>query len=814
MPGRLLSDAFRDLRHTARTLARSAVPSVAAILALGLGLGATTTVFSVVEGVLLSPLPYPEPERLVVLWEAQQERGLSERRVAPAEVVDLRNSKIFESVCAWAPAKLALTGSGEPLEVHALRVTPNFFATLGIQVAEGRGFRDEEATPGRSDVVILSDGLWRQRFGADPAVLGKTMTLDGRPFEVIGVASKRVGPFSRGDFWIPLALDTWQSRVARFLHVIARLPKGRSFEAARAGIQRLSAALASEHPETDRGWSLRIVGAKDQLVSEARPTLWVLFAAVVLVLGIACANVATLLLARGVARSRELAIRKTLGAGRGALARLVVLEAISLAVVSGALGVLLAAWGVKIVLALAPRELPGLENVSVHLGTVAFAVAAAVLAGLLSAVWPALQSWRIEVRAALQPVPSGSGGRGWRAASFGRLVSVQIALALLLLVGTGLMLESFLRLQHVDLGFAPRGLVAAPLTLPRNAYGRGADIAGFYQRVLDRLGRNPAVAARAATSKLPLSGETASFRFAIEGEPPRPSAEQPTADYEVVSPGYFRTMHIPLVLGRNLAEAWSPGAPGILVINRAMARRYWPEQPFGPDHPGAEGPVGKRISVEGPSGPWLTIVGIVEDVRRNGPAASAAPAFYAPFGQDPWPSMTVVVRGASEQADLGAAIKDAVWASDPDLPVPQIFKVEDRLSELVARPRFLLVLLTVFGIAAVLLASVGLYGVMAYTVGLKRSEIAIRMSLGAERRAVIRGVLADAMKLVAVGIGVGLVASLATTRLLKSLLFGVGGTEPVVFGAVAVLLAATALVATALPAIRASHVNPAEILKG
>lgn len=813
MPGRL-SGAFRDLRHTARALARSPVPSVAAVLALALGLGATSTVWSVVEGVLLSPLPYPEPERLVVLWEARRDRGLSESSVAPARVVDLRKSEIFESVSAWAPARLALTGDGEPLEVQALRVTPSFFQTLGVPIARGRGFRDEEATPGRSGVVILGDGLWRRRFGADPGVLGKTITLDGQPFAVIGVASKRVGPFARGDLWIPLALDSWRSRVARFLHVVARLPPRRSFEAARAGVERLGAALVSEHPETDRGWSLRIVGAKDQLVAEARPTVWVLFAAVVLVLGIACANVTTLLLARGVARSRELAIRKTLGAGRGALARLVVLEAICLAGVGGALGVLLATWGVRIVLALAPRKLPGLDHVAVDLGTVAFALAATLLAGLLSAAWPALQSWRTEVRSALQPVPSGSGGRGGRAASFGRLVSVQIALALLLLVGTGLMLESFLALQRVDLGFAPRGVVAAPLTLPRAAFPSGVEIAGFYRGVLDRLGRNPAVAARAATSKLPLSGETASFRFAIEGEPPRPSAEQPTADYEVVSPGYFRTMRIPLLVGRDMAQAGSPGAPGVVVVNRAMARRYWPDLPFGPDRPGAAGPVGRRISLEGPDGPWLTIVGVVGDVRRDGPAASAEPAFYAPFEQDPWPSMTLVVRGAGGPAGLGAAIQDAVWANDPDLPVPQVFPVEDRLAERVARPRFLLALLTVFGIAAVILASVGLYGVMGYTVGLKRSEIAIRMSLGAERRAVVRGVLADAMKLAAAGIGAGLVASLAATRWLEGLLFGVRGTDPVVFAAVAAALAGAAVAAAALPALRASRVDPAEILKG
>ncbi len=541
--------------------------------------------------------------------------------------------------------------------------------------------------------------------------------------------------------------------------------------------------------------------------------MWVLFAAVVLVLGVACANVATLLLARGVARSRELAIRKTLGASRGALARVAVLEAICLAAVGGALGVLLASWGIKIVLALAPQELPGIENVSVDLGTVAFAVVAAILAGLSSAAWFALRSWRSEVQGALQPVPSGAGGRERRAVTFGRLASAQIALALLLLVGTGLLLESFIRLQRVDLGFTPRGLVAAPLTLPRNAYSRGSDIAGFYQGVLDRLGQNPAVAAEAATSELPLSGQTANFRFVIAGEPLRPSAEQPTADYEVVSPGYLRTMRIPLVVGRDLTEAGSPGASGVVVVNRAMARRYWPDLPFGPDHPRATGPVGKRISVEGPDGPWLTIVGVAEDVRRNGPASGAEPAFYAPFGQDPWPSMTVVVRGAVGRADLGAAIRAAVWANDPDLPVPQVFPVEDRLAQLVARPRFLLVLLTVFGIVAMILASVGLYGVMAYTVGLKRPEIAIRMSLGAERGAVVRGVLADAMKLAAVGIGAGLAASLAAARLLQSVLFDVGSTDPVVFAAVPALLAATTLLAAALPANRASPVDPAEILK-
>ena len=807
-----MAGLLHDVRSVARSLARHPLGTLAAVLALAIGLGTTITVFSVLRGVLFVPLPYAHPESLVVLWETNQERGWGEERMAPAKLEALRASGLFEEVSASAPADVALTGAGDPLQVHVQRVLPDFFRTLGISTPRGRFFDPSEVVPGADHVVVLSDALWHRRFGADPKVLGATVHLDREPYRVIGVARENVGPYAEADLWIPLALTNWHSRVARFLQVIGRLPPATKVDTVRPELEALSASLDRQYPDTDRGWSLRVAGARDQLVAEAKPALWTLFAAVVLVLFIACANVATLLLARGAARQQELAVRQALGAGRGHLARLVVLEALWFAVLGGVLGLLLAAGAVQSVVSVVPARFPGIGRISVDGGIVLFALATAGIAALLTALWPAVRSWGTEVRTALQgTMTSGLGASGERGTRFagGRLVVGQIAVACVLLVGAGLMIESLANLQRTRLGFDPAGLVAAPLSLPWSAYDSRKAITSFHRDLLDRLEQHPALRESATTSRLPLSGEPSQFRFLIEGDTRRTTAEQPTGDYQVVSPRYFQVMRIPLLAGRAFD---GKEETGVVVVNQATARRYWPERPFDPRNPSATGPLGERISIEGPDGPWLTVVGVVGDVRRRGPERPPEPAFYAPFDQDPGPWMTVVARSRAGDAVPVDVIRQMVWSVDPDLPVPEVFRLEDRYAELLQRPRFILGLLTAFGVIALALATVGLYGTVAYTTGLRTREIAIRLSLGADRESVVRQVVRCALGPALLGAGLGLVASLALTALLQSLLYGVHGASIAVLAAVLLLIVATSLAAAAFPAIRSSKVDPAGIL--
>jgi len=779
-----------------------------ALLALALGIGANSAIFSVVNSVLLRPLPYRDPQRLIMIWENYQQRGGPEREWAsPADFRDFRDqTQSFEHIAAllgWGPT---LTGQDEPEDLQGAAVSHDSFAMLGVEPALGRSFQPDDDQPGADRVVVLSHQLWQRRFSADPSIIGRNVTLSGESYTVIGVMPRGLSfpILNNTEVWRTisplLAANSGCQRGCVILRVMAKLKPEVTIDAARAEMSGLTQQIAERYPDTNKGVGSTLVPLHEQLVGDVRPAMLLLLGAVGLVLLIACANVANLLLARAAAREKEVAIRAALGAGRARLVRQHLTESLVLAVIGGALGLLIAFWMVDLLVSFAPKGTPRLDEIAIDRSILAFTFGIAVLTGLTFGLAPALLSSRTNFNSALK-----EGGRDTSATSRGArlrsaLVVSEVALALMLLVGAGLLIKSFVNLQRVDPGFNPKSALRVDVTLPRTRYPERNQSAAFYKQLLERVAALPGVQSAGAVSSLPLSGGGTDSDFAIEGRPPAEPGHPQVAWYSSVTPDYFRAMGIRLLRGREFTEADNAAAPKVVLISESMARRYFPD----------EDPLGKRL-VFGKDA--REIVGIISDVKFFGLNLDARPSMYFPHQQNPARGLSLVVRTQGNPLTLAAAIRGQVSALDRDLAVSSVMTLEELVGTSLAEPRFVLLLLGAFAAVAMLLSAIGVYGVVSYSVTQRSHEIGVRMALGAQMSDVLKLVAGQGMSLVLGGVGLGLIAAFALSRVMESLLFGVSATDVTTFAATSLILAGVALGACFVPARRATRVDPMESLR-
>jgi len=795
---------LKDLHYAARILRRSPGFTITAILTLGLGIGANTAIFSVVNATLLRPLPFPHPERIVAIQNQYKALGLDSASASVADYVDYRQQRhLFSEVAAIDTNDVNLTGVDRPERLQCGEATSGLFNVLGVQPVLGRVFTYDEDQPGRNQVVVLTTDLWKRRFGGDPAIIGRTIHLNDKPYTVVGIVPSILRWFAPLDAWIPTGFTPQDMAPARrgdqFLFVLARR--------ARAGMAAFGHTLAKRFPDNyppSSGWAIRVDSLNELLVGDVRGGLIVLLAAVGFVLLIACANVANLLLSRAAARTRELSIRAALGAARWRIARQLLTESVLLGVAGGAAGLLFGAWGMGLLVNYGPQQLPRLDEVTLDGRVLAFTAAIAILTGILFGLAPVVQLAAGNLHDMLKSGARGSSGGVRRQRTRSVLVVCEVALSLVLLVGAGLLLRSFNRLERVDPGFRTHHVLTFSVSLPPAGYATLSRTSGFFHALLDRVASLPGVTAAGAVNPLPFSGNNSSGSFLIEGVNVPAGATAPHADQRVVSPDYFKAMGIPLRRGRLLTDADREGAPLAVVIDDACARQYWKGQD----------PIGRHLRLTGASSPWATVVGIAGHVRHNAlDDQSRKATFYWSYLQKPAQSLAFVVHTANDPRPLANAVESAVSSLDKDVPVFDVKTMDQRVSASLANRRFAAWLLTVFSSIAMLLAAVGLYGVMTQTVLQRSREIGVRMALGAQARDVLRMVLRQGAVLIAVGVAAGSLAALLLTSLMKSLLFGVSPADPLTFLGVAVLLIAVALIATYLPARRATRIDPVTTLR-
>jgi predicted permease len=800
---------LQDLRYAARALRASPGFTLVAALTLALGVGANTAIFSVVNGVLLQPLPFPDPDRLARIFTVDG----GPAPMSPRDFEDMREQNhTFGRMAAYDPYDRTLTGAGEPARLPAADVSFGFFETLGVSPLLGRTFREEESRPDRSSVVMLSHALWRQRFGGDAQIVGRTITVDGRGYAVVGVMPPAFDYPAGRQLWTPIPEDMdfkdEANRRAEYLGVIGRLRPDATLEGAGADLSTIAARLAREHVDKNTGVGASVAGLGDHLVKDVRVPLLVLLGAVGFVLLVACANVANLLLVRASTRASELAVRAALGAGRGRLLRQLLTESLLLGVVGGAAGLLFAVWGSEALVRMAPPGIPRLEGVGVDAPVVAFALGAAILTALLFGAVPALQATRPGLVQALKAGGRGALGARHGARTRGLLVVGETALAVVLLVGAGLLLKSFVRLLDVDPGFRSASRLTFRLQLPEASYPEDAPKEVFTSTLLDRLRALPGVTSAGAVTGLPLSGSNMIISFDVEGRPSAAPGEGDAMQVRIATPDYFRTLDIPLRRGRMFTDADRGGAAPVVLLSETAVRRFFP----------GEDPLGKRIDLGWTRGhdgrkEGGEVVGIVGGVKQEGLADPLEPELYLPYAQTPVGPLSVVLRAEGDPRSLAGAVAREVRALDPNLPVADVKTLDEVVSQAVARPRFYLSLLALFAAAGLALAAIGIFGVLSYTVAQRRREIGIRIALGAQPAAVLRNVMAGALRLAAGGLVLGVAGALALSRAIRGLLFDVSAADPATFLAVAVTLGAAAALASWLPARSATRVDPASALR-
>jgi putative ABC transport system permease protein len=795
-----------DLKFALRQLLKSPGFTFVAVFTLALGIGACTAIFSVINGVLLRPLDYPEAERLMVLKETQLP-DFSQFSVSPPNFLDWEKQlKSFERMAAYNGTSLNLTGDGEPQRLVGVKATAHYFDVYRIKPVLGRTFLSEEDAPGKEKVVVLSHPLWQRLFGGAENVIGRPLQLNGEPYTIIGVAPAGFGAAANTDAWVPMAFPADETagdnRGAHYINVIARLKAGVTPAQADAELKVLAAQLAKQYPDSNKGWGAFAVRLLDYTVRDVRAVLYTLLGAVGCVLLIACANIANLLLARASARHREISIRAALGAGRGRLMRQLLTESVLLAVVGGTLGILFAKWGLDALLALAPASLPRIAAIQLDATVLAGSMALSLLTGVIFGLAPAWLAARTDVNEALKQGSRGSTEGGARGRLRGTLVVVEVAAALVLLAGAGLLVRSFVTLAHVDPGFTPEHATLLRLSLPGKKYGKPAQQVAFADALLARLAALPGVTAVGMTHAMPIVGDWV-LGFTLNGRPPIAPSDLPNTNYYSVTPGYFPAMGIRLVRGRLFNERDDAKAPRVALINETLARQHFPH----------EDPIGKQINVTNGPDTWREIVGIVSDVKQYGVDRPTTNQTYEPYAQQPYGNPNFVIRTAGPPAAILSSLRPAIYAVDKDQPVASIRPLEAIMADNIARQRFAMTLLTVFAVVALIIAAVGIYGVMAYTVTQRTGEIGIRLALGAQPRDVLQLILTHGGKLVGAGLLLGLVLALAGGRIVQSILFSTNARDPLTFAAITTLLALVALVACLLPARRATKVDPMVALR-
>jgi putative ABC transport system permease protein len=813
-----MSGIFQDLRHAVRQLRKSPGFTAVAVITLALGIGANTAIFSVVNGALLRPLAFREPSRLVHVWHtppAKSFPGMTTFAVSAANYLDWQSqNQVFENMAIYSHHGFTLTGSEKPEQVDASAVSSSFFETLGVQAMLGRGFSPQEDQPGRSNVVVLSHRFWQDHFGSNADIIGHSINIDGQSFLVAGVMppSFRYPDFAQ--VWTPMAW-TDKERAVRGEHhysVVARLKSGTGLKQAQAAMNTISSRLEQLYPEDNKGWGAVVVPLHDDLVSDVRPALLVLLGAVAFVLLIACVNVANLALAKTLSRRKEIAIRTALGASSARVLRQILSETVLLALGGGAIGLIFARFGVRLIMAFLADKLPHSVEVGLDLRVLGFTAIISILTGIFAGVLPALRLTKADVNQALKQglgrTDSDSGGHRTRSL----LVVAEVALSLVLLIGAGLMIRSFQQLQGVNPGFESHGVLTMTAAVSRAKFPLPAQQINFFEQVLQRVRTLPGVESAGVIDDIPLNQNGSHQPIAIEGRPVVAMSEQPEVDVRLISPGYMGAMRIPIMRGRDFGDTDVAGRPGAILISASMAQHFWP----------GEEPIGKRLALTFFPDVVREVVGVVGDVKLDGlDQARPSTILYMPLGQVSAPAtggwnsfpMTLVVRSATNPAGIVSAVTNALHQVDREIPVRDILTLDDLVTNSISQQRFNMLLLGAFAGLALLLAAIGIYSVLSYSVKRRVQEIGIRLALGARIGDVLRMVIVEGMKPTLLGVVLGTIGALAMGHVLASLIYGVKPTDPLTFLVVAVLLAAIALFATIIPAYRAAKVDPMVALR-
>jgi putative ABC transport system permease protein len=816
----LVEATAQDLRYALRMLRNSPGFTAVAILTLALGIGATTAIFSVIDSVLLRPLPYKDPAGLVLVWENNSQHPNPHNTVSPPDFLDWQSrNNVFAEMSALFDQRANLTGNGVPQEVVVQDVSANFFSVLGVDPILGPGFTTENGKKGHDDVVVLSYGFWKERFAGDPEIIGKHVVLNGRPQTVVGVAPQdftwfiKDGSFTgaKPQMWTPFVFPaSFSDRkdIGRFLTVVARLKPGATVSQAQSQMGSIAARIAEEYPDFNAYWGANVVSVRDQVSGDLRPPLLILFGAVAFVLLIACANVSSLLLARAAAREREIAVRTAIGASPWRIARQLLTESVLLALIGGSIGVALAAWGTNLLLAASPKNLLGMSSIPIDSRVLAFASGATLLAGLLFGFLPSYISAHSGISETLKEGGRGSSAGKQRSFARAAFVVVQMCLALVLLAGSGLLIRSFVRLVGVDPGFDASHLLTFKVSLPSSKYGKDPACLAFFRQLLARISVLPGVRSVSMNTFPPFSGLGSATGVHVLSQPERSLMDLPVAAVRVIGPDYFPTMQIPLHSGRTFNEQELTEERHVVIVNQAFADQYLK----------GVSPLGQKAvvymkSLEESKNTPSEIIGVVGDVRQMGLDTPAEPTVYWPHPELVISEMTIVVRTTNDPLTLVSAVRSELQQMDPEQPMAAISTMDQLLAGSLSRSRFTMLVLGVFAAVALVLACVGIYGVIAYSVTQRTQEFGIRMALGANRHDVFRLVLGQGTRLTLLGIGLGIVAALIVTRLLATLLFGISATDPLTFTTVALLLALVALAACYIPARRATRVDPIVALR-
>jgi predicted permease len=819
MPIRLNAIA-QDVCYALRAFAKSPGFALAAVLSLAIGIGANTSIFSVANALLLRPLPYKDADRLVILWNRSPGLGITQDWFSPAQYLDIKTGHDgFEDVAIAIGGNENLTGTGEPERVGTIHVSSNLLPMLGVRAALGRLFVAEEDSQGRPGTALLSDGMWARRYGRDPRIIGKSVEINGQPYQVVGILPQTfalprdvlptLGGAEQADILLPLPLpgSASQIRTHEDYNIIAKLKRGVSLGQAQAEMDTITARLRRDYPDSyppNGGLTFGIVPLREQVVGDVRSGLLILLVSVGFVLLIACANVANLLRSRAVARQKEIAVRTALGATRARIVRQLLTESLFLALCGGMTGVVFSFWSIKWIEVLGTKSIPHLYKIGLDARVLLFTLLLSVLSAVLFGLAPALRVSRLDLHAALSDASRGSAGTSsvWRRGNNMRRVLVvgELALSVVLLIGAGLLIRSFARLQNVQPGFNPRNLLTFELTLRSQRYANSQTALNTYRQLWDRFDHLPGVAFSGGITELPLTQSLAWTPITVEGRTPPAGEKFINADSHVVGGHYFQAMEIPLHAGRFFNEDDKLGNPRVVIVDERMAREFWPN----------EDPIGKRIHVVQlqSDDPWQTIVGVVGRVKHESLDSNPRMTFYLPQTQTPSREMTITLRSGGDPRALASAVKKELWAIDSDIPMFAVRTMTQIVDESLARRRFLMVLLGLFACVALALGVIGIYGVMAYLVNQGTRELGIRIALGASQRDILRLVIRQGMALALTGAAIGLAGALALTRLMQSLLFGVNATDALTFGSIPLLLILSALLACYVPARRAARIDP------
>ena len=807
---------LKEIRFAFRNLAKTPAFTCIAIVTLALAIGANTAVLSLVNALLIRPLPYKAPQNLVLLWERFPTQGLDRIPVSAPEYLDYEKQLTrFEKIGALNYSAYNLTTGDVPERISGAVVSPSVFSLLGVEPIKGRIFNKEEGAEGRNDVVVMSARLWKRRFNADPAIVGNKISLNGRPHTVVGIMPEHFDfplPLfnvqgsrfaGRADIWKPIAFtnDELQARYSRSYGMIARLRPGVSLAQAQAEIDAVTKNFTQTYPKNyppGTAFGAKLYPLQDQVVGAMRTGLWILVGAVTLVLLIACANLTTMLLARAGSREREMAIRVALGASLKRMLRQLLSESVLLSILGGTAGVLLAVWALDLLRVVGAQTVPRLREVNLDLSVLAMTLGVSVVTGILFGLVPALVSAKPELTEALKQGGRGSTAGIHRNRLRNTLIIAETVLALVLLIGAGLLVKSFVRLQNVSPGFNPHNVLTAEISLPVEKYPRGQPVINFYAEAVRRIQNIPGVQHAAFTVMLPLSGSNTDSSFMIEGQDPRASGAYPDEEIRDVTPDYFRVLQTPLLKGRFFTDADTADSPAVVIVNQAFEKKYF----------ATDGALGKRISRDDEKPNWATVIGVVADIKHRALDTEAQPEYYLPHTQGPDREMVLAVRSAQGASMLTTAIRDALRNIDPDIPLSNVRTLDAVVADSVAPRRLSVVLLGAFSAIALLLASVGMYGVISFLVVQRTHEIGVRMALGAQRSDVLKMVIGHAAKLLLIGAAIGLPAAFLSSSALRTLLYDVSRFDISTFIVVTAVLAGVGLLASYLPALRATRADP------